>query len=237
MIGATGGSGTRAFARIARLAGLYTGSDLNESEDAARFGAYSDRRIDEYVRRGQDTAEAMDADLRRTLRDHLAAYPGSGPWGWKEPRSIFLLPFFHSRLPGLRFVHVVRDGRDMALSANQNQLRKHGGALLGRTVSEDAPGDSIALWSRLNLDAARYGERELRDRYLRLRFEDLCDRPEEVIARMLDFLSLSGDPERLAREVAVPPGRGRWRLLDAAAATELERVGAVALERFGYSAG
>ena len=240
VIGATGGSGTRAFARIARLAGLYTGTDLNASEDALPFGAYSDRWINEYVRRRGIEEQPfphkeMDADLRQVLHEHLAGYPGAGPWGWKEPRSIFLLPFFHSRLPGLRFLHVVRDGRDMALSTNQNQLHKHGRALLGRVIAENEPRDSIALWSRVNLDAAEYGERKLKGGYLRLRFEDLCAQPEETIARMLGFLALRGDPGGLAREVDAPVSLGRHRLLDAETAVELEHIGGGALARFGYT--
>ena len=55
-------------------------------------------------------------DLAALLLEHCAALEPGRPWGWKEPRSIYLLPFFHRHLPALRFLHVVRDGRDMALS-------------------------------------------------------------------------------------------------------------------------
>ena len=48
----------------------------------------------------------------------------------KNPRSMFLLPFFDSYFPALKFIHIVRDGRDMAYSKNQNQLHKHGSTLL-----------------------------------------------------------------------------------------------------------
>ena len=89
-----------------------------------------------------------------------ALEPGR-PWGWKEPRSIYLLPFLHRHLPSLRFLHVVRDGRDMALSANQNQLRKHGDAA-AIPADLSPPERSIALWSWVNLTAARYGEEHLR---------------------------------------------------------------------------
>ena len=34
-------------------------------------------------------------------------------------------------MPKLRFVHWMRDGRDMAFSENQQQLRKHGETVLG----------------------------------------------------------------------------------------------------------
>ena len=179
--------------------GLFTGTELNESEDAWKLGDYSDRWIDIYLshRAGAlpvDVEQAMLDDLASVLREHCGALDPGRPWGWKEPRSIYLLPFFHRHLPALRFLHVVRDGRDMALSANQNQLRKHGDAA---PIPADLspPERSIALWSWVNLTASRYGEEHLRDRYLRITFEDLCARPVDVVAsnpRVLRALGRSG---------------------------------------------
>jgi hypothetical protein len=239
VVGATGGSGTRVVARVLRLAGLYTGSELNESEDAWKLGDYSDRRIDEYLSRRDDglpppVERAMVDDLRHVLQDHcapIAAEPRR--WGWKEPRSIYLLPFLHRHLPALRFLHIVRDGRDMALSGNQNQLRKHGDAApLPEGLSPAAR--SIALWSWVNLEARRYGKERLGDRYLRVRFEDLCDRPAEIVSRVLEFLELEGDPASLAAEVTPPTSLGRWREETPALVAELEHVGGHALVELGY---
>ena len=61
----------------------------------------------------------------------------------------------------------------MAFARNQNQLKLHGDAVLGPPVSSElGPRNSIALWSRINLMAAEYGETRLRHHYLRVRFED-----------------------------------------------------------------
>ena len=46
--GATGGSGTRVVARVMRRGGMFIGTDLNVSEDALDFAAFSDRWIDRY---------------------------------------------------------------------------------------------------------------------------------------------------------------------------------------------
>jgi hypothetical protein len=186
------------------------------------------------VERGDvELEERMRADLAEVLAGHLAASEG-GRWGWKEPRSILLLPFFARALPGMRFVHILRDGRDMAFSKNQNQPRRHGKAFLGSEEELDSPSDSITLWTEVNLAAASFGESELGDRYLRIRFEDLCATPEPVIAELLGFLELTGDPAELASEVQAPPTIGRWRGEDAAVVAELERIARPALERFGY---
>jgi hypothetical protein len=176
-------------------------------------------------------------DLSAVLAEHCAPLEADPrPWGWKEPRSIYLLPFLHRHLPALRFLHVVRDGRDMALSANQNQLRKHGDAAL---IPADLPPRtrSIALWSWVNLEAKRYGEEELGPRYLRIRFEDLCEGPSEITARILEFVALGGDAHELAGAVVPPSSLGRWRTADEALVGELQRVAGDALVELGYDLG
>jgi len=238
VIGATGGSGTRVVARILREAGLFTGAELNESEDAWKLGEYSDHWINVFLshRDGSlpaDVERAMLDDLGVLLREHCAPLEPGRPWGWKEPRSIYLLPFFHRQLPALRFLHVVRDGRDMALSTNQNQLRKHGDAA---PIPSDlpTPARSIALWSWVNLSAARYGEERLGDRYLRIRFEDLCARPVEIADDIRSFFGLAGDPAGALDLVAAPSSLGRWRDEPSATIAGLEEIGGRALSALGY---
>lgn len=239
LVGATGGSGTRVVARILGRAGLFIGSRLNESEDAIALGEYSDRWINAYLpHRGGalpvDLEQAMLDDLAAVLAEHCAPVRAEPrPWGWKEPRCIYLLPFFSEHLPAVRFLHVVRDGRDMALSANQNQLRRHADSA-GIPDELPEPVRSIALWSWINLETARYGTEQLGDRYLLVRFEDLCTRPEETSERVFAFFGLDGDPEVAREEVAPPATLGRWQRADGELMARLEHTGREALRHFGY---
>ncbi len=240
VIGATGGSGTRVVAKILRTGGMFTGQKLNPYEDAVEFGFYSDRWIDTYVETGGDppggVRREMTADLSSVLVDHLSGLPGDAvAWGWKEPRSIYLLPFWNETMPGLRFLHFVRDGRDMAFSENQNQLNKHGAAVLGDELRKaKTPIRSIALWNRVNAAAADYGERKLGSRYLRVRFEDLCAEPGATVARIYDFFGLEGDAEAIGEAAVRPPDTlGRWKRHKLA--DELTRTGQPTLGRLGYS--
>lgn len=225
------------MARILRQSGLFIGTGLNESEDAWKLGDYSDRWINAYLSHADegspDTERAMLADLASLLREHCVGLNAGRPWGWKEPRSIYLLPFFHRHLPAVRFLHVVRDGRDMALSTNQNQLRKYGNSA---PIPFDlaTPARSIALWSWVNLKAAWYGEEHLGDRYLRIRFEDLCARPVEVTVDILSFFGLAGDPAVARDLVAVPTSLGRWRDESPEMIALLEEHGGRALGELGY---
>jgi hypothetical protein len=242
VIGATGGSGTRVVAKIVRAGGMFIGEKLNPYEDAVDFGAYSDRWIDRYFplrRRGEDVpqpmAEEMTSDLRSLVESHCADLPAAARcWGWKEPRSIYLVPFLRARMPSLRFLHFVRDGRDMAFSQNQQQLKKHGRAVLEGRTSWRRPVRSIALWNRVNLLAADYGERELGDDYRRVRFEDLCAQPAETISLIYEFFGLEGDLEAAAAEVRPPDTLGRWRESGKRLVASLQETGEPALRRFGY---
>ena len=217
LVGATGGSGTRVVAKILRRAGLYTGDKLNPYEDAVEFGFYSDRWINRYLAAGElpeDMRGEMETDLRSVLADHAGDIPAeAAAWGWKEPRSIYLLRFWNETMPTIRFLHFLRDGRDMAFSENQQQLTKHGDAVLGDDLRKaKTPTRSIAVWTRVNLAAADYGERELGSRYLRVRFEDLCADPASSVAQIYDFFGLEGDAEAAAAEVRPPDTLGRWEL-------------------------
>jgi hypothetical protein len=220
---------------------MFIGADLNASEDAEGFGDYSDRWINLFAagppsRLSPAIRAAMVHDLHATVRDHLTHLdPRARAWGWKEPRSLILLPFLAAELPSLRFLHVVRDGRDMAYSSNQNQLARHGRRLLGDSHAGASPAArSIALWSRLNLATAEFGERVLGARYLRIRFEDLCGAPAPTVSRIFEFFGLAGDVEAIVEREVQPPAAGRWRAAAPETLGELHRVGAEGLERFGY---
>jgi hypothetical protein len=241
VIGATGGSGTRVLARIVRAGGLFIGTRLNDYEDALDFGAYSDRWINAFVSANGELPEAerveMTSELAAIVESHCADLPADAlGWGWKEPRSVYLLPYLDTVMPTLRYVHFVRDGRDMAFSENQNQLRKHGSVVLDdEQRGLEKPVQSIALWTAVNLRAADYGEQVLRERYLRVRFEDLCIEPGTTARRVFEFLELEGDAEGMAVAAVRPPSTlGRWRDENAATVLALHEIAAPALERFGY---
>ena len=240
VIGATGGSGTRVVAHIVRAGGMFIGSRLNRSEDALDFGDYSDRWINRYLagRRGAPHAtleEEMAGELRSIVADHCADLPADAiRWGWKEPRSIYLVPFLRAQMPTLRFLHFVRDGRDMAFSDNQFQLKKHGSAVLDGFVSWRRPVRSIALWGRVNSIAADFGEGQLGPDYLRVRFEDLCAEPVATVERIYEFLGLEGDVVAAASEVQSPQTLGRWRERPRRLVARLQQEAEPTLRRFGY---
>ena len=157
-------------------------------------------------------------------------------WGWKNPRSLYLLPFLHACYPGLRYIQVVRDGRDMAFSGNTWPLRKDGPIVLSDAERElPAPHQSILIWSRGNLAAADYGERAMGAQHLLLSFEALCRRPHEALDRLAAFLDVSGIEHNVLAGLVTPPDSiGRWRSAHPAVTEELTSLAREGLDRFGY---
>jgi Sulfotransferase family len=246
VIGATGGSGTRVVARIARHSGYDLGRNLNAAEDALEFYSFHDKWIDRYLKTerhgsglpGVDS-ERMKLEFQTALDRHRSSNQKEAHWGWKAPRSIYLLPFLCTQLPQLKFIHVLRDGRDMALSSNQVQLRKHGTAVLTwrERLFRSTPERSLLLWGKVNLRAAEFGESTLGSNYLRIRFEDLCAKPLETTARIINFLGARVDPGLVAKvEISPPSTLERWRASPPALIANLERLGRDSLRKFGYLA-
>ena len=219
---------------------------MNAAEDALEFYSFYDRWINLFIAAqgrndtlSKDEAAKMDKDFQDVLARHLSrsTSESNALWGWKAPRSIYLLPFLHAHFPQLTFIHVLRDGRDMAFSKNQNQLRKHGRAVLHwrERWFYAAPMRSLLLWERVNLRAAEYGEAQLRENYQRVRFEDLCEAPVKTTRRVMKFLDADVDAESFARtEISPPPSIGRWRVHRAPLLARMESMAAISLRKFGY---
>ena len=240
VIGATGGSGNWVVARIVRAGGMYIGvRNLNPYEDALDFGYYSDRWINRYLASGRDLPKQRSPKRWPPTSDRsspttVAGSPPRRSGGGGRSRAA-LPPAVPPRTDAtLRFLHFVRDGRDMAFSDNQKQLRKHGPAALAGRLSWRQPVRSIALWSRVNQSAADYGERELGSDYLRVRFEDLCAEPRLTVELIYAFFGLEGDLDAAASEVQPPQTLGRWHERSRRLVARLEREAGPALRRFGY---
>lgn len=244
MIGALGGSRTRAFARILRHAGVFMGSRLNEAEDSRPFIEFYDAWGPACLEAGGGFPDDHRKSAQSTfleclaLARHLADLPRpDAPWGVKVPRNLLFTRLWIELFPDLRFIHVIRHGLDMAYSGDTNQLRLYGDLVL--TPEERGYArklQAIAYWSRVNLAAASFGERDLGDRYLRLRFEDLCVDPVRRVSEIFDFLGVR-DRSRLAAaaaEVRPPSTIGRWHAQPAIELKVMMKVGRPALERFHY---
>jgi len=156
-------------------------------------------------------------------------------WGWKEPNTHLFLRHLAGQIPGLRYVHVMRHGLDMAFSANQGQLHNWG-RLYG--IEAKAPGlplpkASLQYWIAANRRAIETGRACLGPRFLLLNFDQLCLNPSAESGRFLDFVGIGREAVDLAALASlprIPQSMGRYRdqgltIFDPAEIAAVEELG------------
>src|SRR5262245_4391521 len=171
-----------------------------------------------------------------------AAEHGKARWGDKTPGYVSYLPTLARLFPEARFVHIVRDGREVASSLAEWEW----GA---RTAVSGA-----FWWAHKVRVGRRDGVRLGPERYHELRLEDLTAAPEHVLGDVCAFLgeafspAMLGYPARVAagrpvrrqeRHLVRPPTSGLrdWRAgLSPADQAAVEEVCRPMLEACGYDA-
>jgi hypothetical protein len=104
-------------------------------------------------------------------------------------------------LPGARFIHVIRDGRDSAVSNVYHKQRAD-----GRETDFGGPAFRTFLegYARDWADSVRRVRAAFADRsglYHEVRYEDLLAEPEARVTGILTFLGVDASPEQVARVV------------------------------------
>ncbi len=250
VIGGTGGSGTRVVRKILQLAGAFMATHCNIEGDSYTFEPLLDQYINPILQEtssvnyslSQCSAQLKD-ELLFSLKEAILTLMLQSPdptsrWGWKNPRSAYLLPYIYHFFPKMYFIHVIRDGRDIAFSNNQNQCNKHYQAYFGASFdSISLPEASIQLWSKMNLDLAKWAQEHLGSRYIPILFETLCENPKEVIQSLLFKLDISIEDatmDTLMQAVASPSSLYRWKNQAPKAVAQLESIGEAGLRHFNY---
>jgi hypothetical protein len=115
---------------------------------------------------------------------HMAR-DGKPRWGDKTPGYIEIVPRLAALFPGARFIHFIRDGRDVAKSF---QSRRWNGRWLHTNAQE---------W----LETMQYRQRWLRSPFAsqirEVRYEDLVLDTEQTLRGICDFLGESFEPQML----------------------------------------
>lgn len=240
VVAAVGGSGTRVLVQVLRRAGWFMGNRVDSrNEDSLPIAWFLSkwlRALKDFPDVDSRTLAAARADFERMLNVHRRGIPSpSAPWGFKNPRSMWLLPFLAERFPKMKFIHVIRDARDMMLSENRYFLRQHGHWILGPDWWRNPQAAQLELWRMGNRRAAGFGQEHLGGRYHMLRYEDLCQKPAETVTRLLQFLETPNmEVESLIEGIGDRGNIGRWRRAGDKTIADLGPDVRDDLGRFGY---
>jgi Sulfotransferase family len=163
--------------------------------------------------------QANISDAAEAIRVVYALYAkrqGKHRYGDKTPIYILHLAALAALLPEARFIHVIRDGRNVSLS------------YLEASFGPQTPEEAAMRWRRAVVHGRRAGMRLGSKRYQELRYEDLVSDPEHHVRALCSYLKMPFDQRMLRyfersqaisrgahhRNLALPPTKGLrdWRV-------------------------
>jgi hypothetical protein len=133
-------------------------------------------------------------------------------WGWKEPNTHIILDRLISYMPNMKYIHVMRNGLDMAHSANQNQQFLWGKKFVGDHFKQ-TPYYSLKYWCIVHQRLLKIAK-PMGNHFLLLNFDDFCSNPELEIPKLLDFLGAPSDDtmiEKFSSLIKAPASIGRYK--------------------------
>ena len=158
-----------------------------------------------FRRSGLDAAELTSevmakctnaGDFIRIVMNNVARQQGAARWAVYDPDSLLHVPRIKADIPEALFIHIIRDGRDIALS-----LKKMDGF---RPFPWDRHARSLvatALYWEWVVGKGRQHGRQIPADYLEVHYEELVSEPRRTLARLSEFLDqdLSYDRIQSAR--------------------------------------
>lgn len=211
-----------------------------------RFSEWNLHR-DRVLARLRDVETKTYANLADAVyTEYLASQDGRQVrWGDKNIDYVMEIPKIIRLFPYAKIIHVIRDGRDVAVSYRNVDF------------GPSRVFDVAVFWRRRTLTGRHYGRWAGPDRYCEVRYEDLVTRPEQECRRVCEFVgeefneSMLTFHEHNRRNVLVPKHRlawhkhtlepvttsqmGKWeRDLSEQDVMVFEFVAGTALETFGY---
>ena len=207
-------SGTSLVARLLERGGMYVGGSwVDENHESIHFtranramvgeGSYllqdygwTAPKTDDFIQARRGYAERAVA----SMSVFFAERNGEAVWGWKDPRNCLTLPVWLSIYPAARVLHIVRDGRSVALSLTDRDGLH--------------PAFGLALWahylSRVELTLEAVPE----SGKLTVRFEDLTEAPAATLAKLYEFANLDPSASLGAVTADIDAKRATARLDD-----------------------
>jgi hypothetical protein len=130
---------------------------------------------------------------------HIRNLADRGPWGWKEPRTTMLLPFWQRLVPDLRYVICIRNPLEVAQSlVKRDGMTMKAGLELWRSYTRAALGHTSGCFRILTF------------------YQDYFDNPLRELNRLANLLPVGKDRRSLqmcesprAHASTPPPWRGR----------------------------
>lgn len=238
-------SGTSLVTRLLDDLGIFVGRKLDTNHEAMFFQSINDWILRQsggswdnpdsvsYFLKDQENMALSHEYVQQLMRSPLASsylgfykYLRFGnisnldiPWGWKDPRNTYTLPFWLRLFPEAKVVHVYRHGVDVAKSLTYRSsksfarnserysmfkpvyslgLKKSG--FRDSLVCSSLEG-SFEVWSKY-IETANNHVNNLESQAISIQFESLIDDPMKVLTELTDFLELNPSKDKVEKSIA-----------------------------------
>lgn len=132
-------------------------------------------------------------DFLRIYMETIARQQGVERWADCTPEHILYLERIQRTIPDALVIHVIRDGRDVALSTEKQKWI--------RPFSWDKGGEILAaavFWEWM-VSHGRRGGKQMGANYREVRYEDLVLKPHETLAGLSSFVGQELDYDRILK--------------------------------------
>lgn len=226
-------------AKLIRAIGHYANISWKEREDEEWIPGLS-AAADQIAASAQPTyAGVLDG-----IYSFYAKQQGARRWGDKTPGYVDTMREIREIFPNVRFIHIIRDGRDV------------GASLLPMSFGPNSAYIGALKWRKCVRHGLNFAQ-QYPDQTHTIRYEDLIDEPEKHLREICAFLGEDYDPammnyykdgmsrmrlrpaaENMHTNISQPPNRsraGRWKKdLSASQVRIFEAIAGDLLEELGY---
>lgn len=257
-----GHSGGRLVCEAFIRNGIRMGNVTQAHKDSEFFSIRTNQKIREAILQAYDYEhgdEALRARLQGLMKSAVEEFVAAeiqheGRFGWKIDPTLFTLPMVMDAFPSAKAVHVIRDGRDLMLSRLNarvehledpvNRVMMFGRADVDSFMGRPIPSEKTVKKLRNELEmlhwvtSVEFGlrGRAYGERYLEVRYEDLCATPLAEFEKIFAFIEAPFLDETKAwlKEAAKTNRIGKWRALPQELLAAPLQIGGELLEKLGY---
>jgi hypothetical protein len=201
-------SGTGLLSHILSELGIFMGIDQTRNKESAFFQKINKEALDmigcnwrcvdflpetdEMYGSHKWLLRYMQKSVKIGLLKDFFGKNGLAPqWGWKDPRSSILLPFWEQIFPKAKVIHIMRNGRDVAISLIAREFsREDDKTFLSQHITSRFS-YYLHLWSfyldRIADSIDRF------DTAITIRYESLLDNPQSEINKIVQSIGLNMD--------------------------------------------
>jgi hypothetical protein len=112
------------------------------------------------------------------------AFPGAKIWGDQSPLHTFYLPYIKKIFPQAKYIHLLRDGRDVVAS-------------LVTRFGNDHLYEAVLRWKTSIKRTNQFQEQISPSQYVEVRYENLVREPEPTLRQVSDYIGIEYSPRML----------------------------------------